>query len=166
MKIGKNYFVYLLLSVLLILMLEIYLSFSEIKQNLKEDKSYLNTALFRLKKEKDEIIKLKEKVKELSIRPLNKEEALQKILESVDYFVKMYDAKITKSLVEKDSTFFISVSFDYYPESSEDLIKFMMEINRQVLPQVLIESFRMDNLKEGTKAYFEISLEQPFKGEK
>ncbi|MDQ7056695.1 MAG: hypothetical protein Q9M89_09705 [Persephonella sp.] len=134
-------------------------------RNIKDKKFQLQTALSRLEKEKEDILRLKEKVRKLKIRPISREEALNRILESTEYFVRIYDAKITQSLSEKGGIYVITVSFDYYPESSKDLIHFLSELNNIKSPQIVIDKFRLDNLKEGTKTYFEITLKQPFEGQ-
>ncbi|MBK3331625.1 hypothetical protein GWK41_00930 [Persephonella atlantica] len=163
--IDKKYVMYLFAVVFSVLMLEVYGSFSELNQNMRDKKDQLHLALLDLKKKKKDIVKLKEEVSRLEIRPLSREEALEKILESTEYFVKMYDARITQPLSEKGNTYTITVSFEYYPESSEELIQFLNKLYNQISPQIVIKRFRLDNMKEGTKTYFEITLKQPFEGQ-
>jgi len=162
--LNKKYVVYLIITLVSVLMLESYVAFSDLAQVIEDKKLQMQRTLSDLENEKKSILKLKEEVRKLKIKPLSREEALKEILDKADYFVKMYDATVKKSLSEKDNIFFITVSFDYYPESSEDLIKFFYKLSEITSPQLVIENFRLDNLKEGTKTYFEITLKQPFKG--
>jgi len=166
MEINKTYVVYVFSVFIAVLIFAVYSIFNHLNTQLDEEIENLYRQYQRLIKTKAEYTNLKNKIKELNIRPLSKEEAMEIILEKADKLVKMYDGKITEDIRVNDKTYSIAIKFDYYPENTDDLYNLLSSFNSSFKPIIFIKQFKILQTVNGSEIPFEIKLFQPFAGKK
>lgn len=162
MKFSKLYLLYFIMSVLLILSIAVYFSWSSLDDALNAKKAELISVKNKIKQEENKAVQLKNFVARNGLKPVNKETAKSIIFNTLNQFLALYDARITKPLTEENGLYKVSLSFKYYPDNSEELIQFIESLKQQKYPVLMIDRFTYENLKEGTVVSLEITMEQPF----
>ncbi len=162
MKLNKLYILYLGVFILFIISVTFYFSLSSLDRSLQAKKNEFLSVKNKTSQQEKKAIQLKKFISQNGLQPVNKETAKIIIFSSLNQFLVLYDARVIKPLTEKKGVYTVSISFKYYPESSTELFQFINSLKEQKYPVLMINSFTLENLKEGTIVSFEITMEQPF----
>ncbi|WP_456383372.1 hypothetical protein [Persephonella sp.] len=162
MSLTRDYLLYILAVLTAIAVITAYTTINHINKNLNNNLITLERKEKKLKLLELQYRNLKETVEKLGIKVLTSKEAIESVLSAADRLVKMYDGRIIRPLEKEDNLYSITVGFDYYPDSAEDLYRFISRLESSVSPIFTVERFELLQEEYGTVTHLEVKISQPF----
>ncbi len=162
MKINKYFIFYASGIIISAFLLSVYFGLKEVDQRLSRKINDLKTENIKINNAEKKVNSLINYVRKKGIKIYTEKEALQVILDKADNFIKLYDAVLKEEIKKENGYYSVSLGFEYYPDSSEDLFSLLLSLKKEISPVVIIKKFKIENLNEGTKVYLEVQLIQPF----
>ncbi|HHG75488.1 MAG TPA: hypothetical protein ENK22_10600 [Persephonella sp.] len=162
MRINKYFTAYASVLILSAVFLTVYLALREVDQLLYQKINDLKMENIKISGVKKKVDSLTDYVRQKGIKTYTEKEALEVLLNNADSFIKLYDAVLKDDLKKEEGYYSVSLGFDYYPDSSQDLFSLLVDLKNRISPVVEIKKLRIENLNEGTKVYLEVKLIQPF----
>ncbi len=162
MRVNKYFTAYASVLILSAVFLTVYLALREVDQLLYQKINDLKMENIKISGVKKKVDSLTDYVRQKGIKTYTEKEALEVLLNNADSFIKLYDAVLKDDLKKEEGYYSVSLGFDYYPDSSQDLFSLLVDLKNRISPVVEIKKLRIENLNEGTKVYLEVKLIQPF----
>ncbi len=162
MRINKYFTAYASVLILSAVFLTVYLALREVNQLLYQKINDLKMENIKISGVKKKVDSLTDYVRQKGIKTYTEKEALEVLLNNADSFIKLYDAVLIDDLKKEEGYYSVSLGFDYFPDSSQDLFSLLVDLKNRISPVVEIKKLRIENLNEGTKVYLEVKLIQPF----
>lgn len=166
MKINRFYAAYVSGVMSAVFLMMVYSGMKEVNSKFSDRLLYLKVMYTKALKLEKQLEELSTEIRKKDIKVISKKEAENIILKEADTLIKLYDAQVAETLKEENGCLTITLSFKYYPETSEDLLKFLLGFKNKVSPVIVVKNFELNNTDRGTEALILLKLIQPFFKEK
>ncbi len=149
-----RYLLYILQIVFLAFLIIGFFAVSEVNKEINSKISKINQEKIEFEEVKEKLLSLEKQVQKLKIKPVNKQEALNLIINKANFFLKTQNAKVVEDIKDQNQTLSITMMINIPINSKKQVEKLLKNLNNSKYPIIEIENFE---IKSGeTKTFLKI----------
>jgi len=169
-KYFKSYKMLVVLSVILSLLALDYIILTSLAENIDKSATDLQRKVRGLKISETEahIKEIDRLIKAYNLPMMESVEARHLLLDFLEDFRRLYNAKITSPITEDKSSFTVGMEFTFVPENPTDLIRLLTYLKNSKAPIYYVRgvNFRYNVNKDERSVNIKADIIQPFAGGK